>query len=278
MKRRPANIWLISVEWVQPGQHFAVAFSLKGVCAMAQDLNANLDNGVLEAEQLVLPSGNQAAEGTPQAVVPTAVQERLSPKPALPKPKRKVDLSTAQLPGLGKLQAVETLTIRERKGVGATFTPNIADALMFHGMVYKPQGEFETKHQIVAGALLTDPRIVNRASRIAFVPALDWSEVSVVLMPLKLNTYGQRVLADLQKLQPLFPHYKAFIQWVESKRRHVVYFDDLSENEKSVIEKVKWPTQEQMLDALSAAAYDNIDDLAAANEEVRALLQSQEVD
>ena len=203
---------------------------------------------------------------------------QLAPEPALPKPKRRVDLSTAQLPGIGGLQAVETLTIRERKGVGATFTPNVAATLMFHGLVYKPQGEFDGLYQIIAGPLLHDPRIANRATRIAFVPALDWSAVEVVLVPIKLSKHGQRVLSDLQKLEPRFPAYKAFIQWVETKRRHVVYFDELSEPEGAIIAKVKWPTQEQMLDALSAVAFETIEDLAAANEDVRALLKSRQVD
>ena len=45
-----------------------------------------------------------------------------------------------------------------------------------------------------------------------------------------------------------------------------------------MVEKLHWPSKECILDALSTTAFDNIEDLAAANEEIRTLLSSREVD
>jgi hypothetical protein len=223
---------------------------------------------------------SQTVEAAPEAGVrdkAAPAEPKLVPAP-LPTLKRKVDLKAAILPSLSAVQSVESLAVKELKGVGANFTSNIAGVLMFFGLAHKPQGEFETRHQVLAGNLMTDPRLMGRAQRIAFVPAFSWAANEVVLMPVKLNTYGQRVLQDLQKLHDtVYPDFKAFVQWNESKRRHVVSYDALTEQEKAVIAKVKWPTQDEIVEALSASAFDNIEDLAAVNDEVRTLLHAQEV-
>jgi hypothetical protein len=57
----------------------------------------------------------------------------------------------------------------------------------------------------------------------------------------------------------------------------VVYFDNLDTRELEAIGTVKWPTKEEILDALSASAYDTIEDLAVANEDIRRVLTSKEV-
>ena len=42
-----------------------------------------------------------------------------------PQPRRRIDLTTAVLPEPGNLAAVESLTVRELKGPGQTFTANL---------------------------------------------------------------------------------------------------------------------------------------------------------
>jgi hypothetical protein len=175
------------------------------------------------------------------------------------------------------MTAVESLVVRELKGVGVAFTPNLDAMLMFHGLSYKPPHEYESVYQVVAPPLNNDPRVMSRASRIAYVPAFSWSTFEVVLAPFKLTSFGLRVLDNLRTLQPRFPRYKCFTQWDAAKRRHVVYFDDLSEQELGVILGTKWPTRDEILDTLQVAAFDNLDALAAANAEIHALVHSREV-
>src|SRR5262249_8877005 len=146
-------------------------------------------------------------------------------------PKRKVDLARAALPDLGVLQTVESLSVRELKGVGAMFTSNLTATLVFFGLVFKPQGEYETLYQIVTGSLVSDPRIMRYAKRIAFVPVFSWSSFEMVLLPVKLTSYGRRVLDDLQKLQPRFPNFKSFIEWDPNRKRHVLHWDVLTNQE-----------------------------------------------
>jgi hypothetical protein len=173
------------------------------------------------------------------------------------------------------MAAVESLTVQECKGVGQTFSANMDGMLSFHGLVYKH--EYETTYQVIAGPLLNDPRVMSRATRIAFVPAYSWSTFEVVLLPVKLTIYGRRVLEDLWKVQPEFPNRKTFVHWDPAKKRHIVFVDDLCDQECSIIAGVKWPTKEQILEALQATAFDNLDDLVGANEEIRALVTSKEV-
>jgi hypothetical protein len=82
----------------------------------------------------------------------------------------------------------------------------------------------------------------------------------------------------LKKLQPRFPDFRAFIEWDATRKRHVVHWEALTEQERGVIATVNWPAQEEILEALSAVAYDDLDDLAEANEDIRTLLRSREVE
>jgi hypothetical protein len=212
-------------------------------------------------------SEHVAAAGGPPALEP------LTPL----QPRRQVDLTTAVLPELGNLAPVESLTVRELKGVGQTFTAQLDLMLAFHGLAYKGQNEYETQYQVIAPPLSHDPRVMSRVTRIAFVPGFAWATFEVVLLPIKLSAFGRRILDDLAKLKPRFPNYKSFIQWQATKKRHVVYVHDLSAQEASIIADVKWPTKHQILEALQLAAYDSLEDLMAANEEIRALVTSKEV-
>ena len=116
------------------------------------------------------------------------------------------------------------------------------------------------------------------AKRISFLPVFSWATFEVVLLPVKETTYGRRVLDDLRKLAPQFPHFKVFVEWDASRKRHVVYRNVLNDQEVSLIAGVKWPSHEEILDALSATAYDDLEDLKAANDDIRTLLQSREVE
>jgi hypothetical protein len=173
---------------------------------------------------------------------------------------------------------VDTLVVRELRGVGIMFTPKL-DALMnFHGLVYKPAGEYQANYQIVTGPLLNEPRVSRSAKIISFAPTFSWSNHEVVLTPFKLTTFGRLVLDALHKLNHRFPSYKAFVVWDASRRRHVVHYDDLTPQEQAVIDGVTWPGEAAILEALTPIAYDNLDDLAAANDDIRALIRFTEVE
>ncbi|GMV82500.1 MAG: hypothetical protein AMXMBFR7_36840 [Planctomycetota bacterium] len=229
-------------------------------------------------------NASSPADGEPAAEKGGAVEPAMKfsnagmPAPIpLPQPRKRVDLAAAADAQLAVPQAVESLEVRELRGVGATFTPKLDAALSFHGLAYKPEGEFEAIHQILAGPLLRDPRVLPRARRLLFVPAFAWATFEVVLMPLSLTRFGQRVVADLRQLQPRFPHYKTFKEWSDSKRRHVIHLLDLTETERDAIVQVAWPDQDAIIDALQAVAYDDINALAADNAEIRTLLAAKEV-
>ena len=192
-----------------------------------------------------------------------------------PKTKRAVDLTLAVLSGQNKLQAVECLAVQEIKGIGAMFTPDLNAKLEFSGLVYKRK--FDKVYQIINGPLLDDPRIMKHASLIAFVPAYNWSTFEVVLRPVKKSGPGVRMLAAFEKLQAHFPNYNLYVDWDEDRFRHDVQWTMLTPQEQEVIRQVKWPTQEQIISALNPLAYDNLDDLAQANDNIRLMLRSQEV-
>jgi hypothetical protein len=228
------------------------------------------------------PVNGSAAKG-PWAI-PSSDQVPVPPtKPPLvelptnPKPIRKLDLARAVMPGVSGLRPVEQLVVRQMKGPGQMFTADLDSALNFLGLVHKPAGEFEERYEILADNLLKDPRLARLAKRVAFVPAFAWTTFEVVLMPVKVTSFSQRVVADLAKLKPRFPSYKAFIQWDDSKRRHVVYQEDLTAHEAELIHKVTWPTRDQILEALEVTAYDDLAALCEVNDEVRTLLSAREV-
>lgn len=237
------------------------------IFSMNEDMISN--NGVPEAGLRV--QSNDTVMETTNRVMPTG-------EVSLAQPKRKVDLSTAVLPDIGDVNEVALLTVRELKGIGATFTPNMLAALAFHGLIYRAPGEFESTYQILNGPLLHDPRLLARARRIAFVSAFDWSAMEVVLYPLRLTKFGEHVRLALQKLHGDFPNVKVFVQWSEAKKRHTVHRIKLTGQEAGIISQVAWPDRDQILEALSATAFDSLDDLAAANDEIRTLLSAREVE
>jgi hypothetical protein len=192
-----------------------------------------------------------------------------------PRTKHKVDLTLAVLSGQNKLQAVECLAVQEIKGIGAMFTPDLNAKLGFPGLVSK-RG-YDNVYQIINGPLLDDPRIMKHASLIAFVPAYNWSTFEVVLRPVKKSGPGVRMLADFERLQAHFPNYNAYVEWDDVRFRHIVRWTMLTSQEQGVIGQVKWPTQAQIISALNPLAYDNLDDLAQVNDNVRLMLQSREV-
>jgi len=192
-------------------------------------------------------------------------------------PRRKIDLSTAVLPEPGLAATVESLEIRDLKGPGCPYTPNLEVQVPLPGLVYKPHGEYQDVHQIIAGHLLDDPRVMKRSRRIIFVPAFSWSTLEMVLVPYKCTRFGRRVLEDLRTVQPMFPNLKVWVEWDDLRRRHFVNYDELTQQEARMLASAKYPTFEQALDALSAYAFDNIKDLIAVNDEMRIVCSSKEV-
>ena len=52
----------------------------------------------------------------------------------------------------------------------------------------------------------------------------------------------------------------------------------MTAQERELIARTVWPKREQILDALAMTAFDKLDDLVAANDEIRTLLNSREVE
>jgi hypothetical protein len=194
-----------------------------------------------------------------------------------PQPRRKIDLLIASLPEPGPMVEVELLVVKELMGTDQLFTPNLSAMLCFQGLVYKPQNKYEKQYQIIAPPLNNDPRVMRRATIIAFTPAYSWSTFEVVLRPVRLSIHGRRVLDDLLTLKPTSLHHKVYVVWDETKSRHVVGSDQLSEQERSIIDGVKWPSKERILETLQAIAFDNLEDLIGANEQIRTLVTFKEV-
>jgi len=236
------------------------------------------ENGEAATQSMQNPTNERSAGAqAPDDMPPDAERHSETPRSEpLPKLRRKVDLSISAM-ALAEIKTVESLMVQELRGPGAAFTANLEHALIFNGIAYRPKGAFETTYQIVAGPLLTDSRVLGRMYRIIFLPAFAWTSLEMVLLPIKLSKYGQRVLVDLQSQNPHFPTIKSYIEWSGAKHRHVVYVAELRPHERSIIEKVVWPTREHVQEALSLYAYDNINDLAVTNEDVRILLTSREV-
>ena len=239
-------------------------------------------------EILPVPDGD---EGPSHEVCPNLKAEGVPPIPDVPNPdrpkltaakllvpKHKVDLSTASLGPMPETIPVEQLEIREMRGIGVTFTPNLAEAQVFKGLVHQPEGEFETTYQIIAGSLLHDQRILSRSRSITFIPSFSWQTCEVVIVPFKSTRYGTRVLQTLRSMHHRFPAYKVYVEWNELKRRQVVHEMVMTPEERELISRIIWPTRAQVIEALQMSAYDNLDELAAANEKIRILLQSREVE
>jgi hypothetical protein len=236
------------------------------------------------SNRLQLRGGDQGDEIMPPQSTPETLPDntgtarpQLNPTPLLT-PTHRVDLSTVVMDALPHATPIESLEVREMKGIGATFTPNMAVALQFKGLVYKPEGEFESQHQIIAGDLLRDPRVVARTCGILFVPSLAWSTCDLVVVPFKITRFGVRVIRTLQSLEPRFPNFKVFIEWNDRKKKHTVNEVEMTPQECELIAKTVWPSREQLLDALQVVAFDNITELAVANDTIRTLLGSREVE
>ena len=227
----------------------------------------------------------EATSGDDSAIAATDVSSstaceanvKVDPLPQLP-PKHRVDLRTVAMSTLSEVTPVESLMVQELKGIASQFTPNLDLAMQFHVIIYKPAGEFEATHHILAGKLLEDPRITNRARVISFVPAFNWSTCETVIMPIKMTKFGAHVLRSLDLLRNHFPNFKVFVEWSDQKRRHVVNKVEMTQHERELISKTEWPTKEAILEALQSTAFDNINDLASENHDIRTLLDSQEVE
>jgi hypothetical protein len=212
-------------------------------------------NGVLE------PAGGNRLGGT-----------SLVPEPP------KLGLTLVPLGAVAEPEEVTILPVRELKGLGQVFTPDLGNALQICGLVHKSPGGFDTCYQLLCGPAANDPRIAQLARWIAFVPSFAWDSLEVVLRPVPLTVYGQYLIRGFTKLQGLFPTFKVSVQWHATKRRHSIYHNPLSPDEAKLIGGVKWPDAEAIREALEPAAFDSVEALAGANEAVRTLLTAREVD
>lgn len=200
----------------------------------------------------------------------------LTPEP-LPQPPRRVDLSPVNLSLVPDALPVESLRVREMKGIGSTFTPNLSTSLTFKGIVYTPSHGYEKEYHLLGKNLLAESRLAAHIQAITFTAALDWSTCDVVLMPIKATRLGRLVMQDLVKEQPHFSHRKYYIEWVQTKRRHVLNQAELTGDEIELLGKAHWPTQEEIIGALQVTAFDNLNELVEANAEVRLIINSREV-
>ncbi len=220
--------------------------------------------------QPAAPDQQPPGGGAPRSRLPDLVPI------AAPTP-RKLDLSRAALPAVGDLRPVQRLGVREVKGAGNWFTPNLDCAFWVRAIAFKPPGSFDAQYQIVAGSALEDPRVARLTHLTAFIAAYAWSTTEVVLLPQKLSSHGQRVVADLRTLQHEFPNFKVFKLWDEAKHRHVVYRESLSPGEAALMSGVEWPDLAAFTEALELTAYHSVEDLRAVNDDVRAMLGAREV-
>jgi len=235
----------------------------------------DIDCDASDATSVIKPvmNGEVTTGGQPEPVVE---RPGLSPPPVMA-PKRRVDLHTVALSIVPEAKPIELLTVKEMKGINAIFTPLLAEALKFHGLVHKPVGEFDDVFQIVTGPLLRDPRVASRTRRITFVPAFAWATCEIVIAPIKDTRFGAAVFHSLQSLQPRFPFFKVFVEWNDVKKRHVVNEVAITADERELISKTPWPTRDQLIEALQMVAYDDINDLAQVNDEIRTVLAAREV-
>lgn len=220
------------------------------------------------------PNAGGAAEAQPVGIDSPRLPD---PHPVVYEAKQ-IDLVAVAMPVAGDVLQVSQLEIRELKGPAHMFTANLELAYQFRGIAYKPPGSFESQFQVVAGDILHDPRVMKLTQMIAFIAVYSWAAFENVLLPVKMNSYGQKVLTDLKQLQHRLPAaHKAFILWDEKRRRHVVSYQLLSAEETELIAKVVWPTKHEILDAVKAVAFDTVKALSEANEDLRNMLTAKEV-
>jgi hypothetical protein len=173
---------------------------------------------------------------------------------------------------------VTTLEVRELKGLAQCFTPNLGLAMGGNAIAYRAPGQYEATFQLLGRRLSNDPRLNCLATLINFTPAFSWASQEVVLLPLRTTHHGQRVTGCLRKLHRQFPSFRCSVTWSEPTKRHVVRAYALNEQERELIAGVAWPGPDQILEALSESLFDDIDKLAAVNEDVRQLLTAREVE
>lgn len=242
---------------------------------MLADLPPNGKNGECETDV------NDIKQYYPEAPANGAEQPtdraKLNPEPSLLAPSRQVNLPPVDLSGVSEATPVELLLVRELKGPGATFTPFLSEAVAFRGLVYQPHGEYETQYQLLAESLLSHPRILPRLKVITFVPAFAWPTLEVVIVPIKRTRHGILVWQSLNKLADRLPDLKVYIEWDLAKRRHLVQQLALSAEERELLARIERPTRDQVIEALQMHAFGSLEDLVAANDEIRTVLQAREV-
>ena len=82
----------------------------------------------------------------------------------------------------------------------------------------------------------------------------------------------------LTKLRRSFPNFKCYVEWDNGKNRHIVNQVEFTDRDQDIIARVVWPTQDEILEALDAIAFDDIETLRQANCDVSTLLASHPVE
>jgi hypothetical protein len=201
-----------------------------------------------------------------------------APAPAPPPaPTRVIDLATVVLDDGDALETVSPLGVRDVKGAGNYITANYDLAQAYQAVAHKAAGSYDTTYQLLSGGLASDPRLRPLVRAVVFMPAYAWGDGTTVLLPVRGDGYGQAVLLALRTLQRQFPGYRAFRIWDDARKRHVVKWVPLDPAERAILDRHAWPTPAEIVEALSADAFDSIEALAEANPAVRAILTGKEV-
>ncbi len=231
--------------------------------------------------RILPPSHPTSIEATSMEVdsprTPLARPPLLEPE-GIPPPRRKLILESVDLLGVVAAEPISQLAIRDLKGPGGVYTPNLAHALKLKGIIHKPPGQYQSDYQLLAGAPIRDARLASLIKVIAFVPAFVWSSLELVLLPIPMTTNGNRVFSDLQKLTTSYElKFKAYTVWDSTQFRHRIFRVGLDEGEVAVIDGIPWPTKEEILDVLQESAFDDVAALAKVNDNVRTILTATEV-
>jgi hypothetical protein len=176
-------------------------------------------------------------------------------------------------------RAVERLEVQELKGPANLFTPNCILKHDYLALSHPTPGSlFSTSYQILAGDLLNDSRVTRHAHTVTFIPVWRWSSNSFVIIPIKQTQNGEKVVEAFESLQHMWPRYKVFMLWDQKKRRHIVRWAHLSELEFRAISSATWTEREEVREALRRYAFDALDRLVSANDELATVIHSTEVE